>query len=195
MTVLPAVAAPLAGPRHWPFLARRLATLAFALGGVGWAASTAPAAETPREEIARQVPAALAVLDRWHAVDAVPADRKLHLVYWTPADREPAPQYRQRLTRVLRDVQQFYRTEMRRMGFGDRTIRLVAEPDGLLQIHLVRGAKPYADYDVKSGQAIRRECLPALRAAGLDADRETVVIFCNMSNWDPAAGTMSQNSP
>jgi hypothetical protein len=163
------------------------------------AAATGPAAdnpaETPRQEIARQAPAALAILDQWQAVDPVPADRRLRLVYWTPADREPAPQYRERLSRVLLDVQAFYRTEMRRMGFGDRTIRLVTDPDGLLKIHLVVGAKPYAAYDVKSGRDIRRECLPTLAAAGLQADKETLVIFCNMSNWDPAARTMSQNSP
>src|SRR5690606_23776384 len=34
-----------------------------------------------------------------------------------------------------------------------------------------------------------------LQAAGIEADKETIVIFCNMSNWDPKTGTMSQNSP
>lgn len=159
------------------------------------AAETPKSPETPQQEIARQVPAALAIIDKWQSVDPVRAERKLHLVYWTPADREPAAQYRERLSRVLLDVQKFYLTEMRRMGFGDRTIRLDAEPDGLLKIHVVKGAKPYADYEVKSGQAIRKECLPTLKAAGIDADKETVVIFCNMSNWDPVARTMNQNSP
>ena len=156
-------------------------------------ASAAPL--SPQEEIADQVPKALAILNKWHATDALSADRRLHLIYWTPADREPAPRYRERLSKIFLDIQTYYRSEMKRMGFGERTIKLHAEPNGLLKIHLVRGAKPYEKYDVKSGSEIRRECLPVLKDAGIDADKETIVIFCNMSNYDDAAGTVNQNSP
>ncbi len=152
-------------------------------------------ATTPQEEITDQAPRALAILNKWHAADPVPADRRLHLVYWTPADREPAPRYRERLSAILLDIQKFYLAEMKRMGFGERPIRLHAEADGLLKIHVVKGAKPYKDYDGKSGGDIRKECLPTLKAAGIDADKETIVIFCNMSNYDAAAGTINQNSP
>ncbi|HEX8915606.1 MAG TPA: NPCBM/NEW2 domain-containing protein [Humisphaera sp.] len=142
-----------------------------------------------------RVIAARKVLDAYHAKDPVPADRKLAVVLWTPADREPAPQFRQRLTRVMTDVRGFYFAEMTRLGLGGRTIRLDLAADGLLNVHVVKGAKPYAAYDVKSGSDIRKECLPALRAAGVDPDHATLVIFCNMSNYDPAAGTVNQNSP
>ena len=43
----------------------------------------------------------------------------------------------------------FYAREMERNGFGPRTIRLVKEADGLCRIHLVRGAEPYANYEVE----------------------------------------------
>lgn len=152
-------------------------------------------AETPQEEISRQVPAALKILDAYHADHPQPGERVLQMIYWTPADREPAPQYRERLTRVMLDIQTFYKTQMKQLGFGERTIHLAMDADWLLKIHLVKGAKPYADYDVKSGQAIRKECKPVLAAAGIDVDKETIVIFCNMSNWDPEKRTMSQNSP
>lgn len=148
-----------------------------------------------QEESAKQVAAARKVLDAYHVTDPVPSSRTLHIVYWTPADREPAPQYRERLTRVLFDIREFYAKEMRRLGFGERTIRLATDEDGLLKVHLVRGAGPYAKYHVQSGDAIRRECLPTLQSAGIEASKETLVIFCNMSNWDKAAATMSQNSP
>lgn len=150
--------------------------------------------QTPQEMIAAQVPAARKILDAYHA-DAPPSKRTLHIVYWTPADREPQPQYRERLTRVLFDIRDFYRREMDRLGFGPRTIALATADDGLLQIHVVKGRKPYAEYHVQSGRAIREECLPALKAAGIEADKETLILFCNMSNWDADAGTMSQNSP
>lgn len=152
-------------------------------------------AESPQELIAAQAPAAVKILDAYHATDAAPSKRTLHIVYWTPADREPQPQYRERLSRVLFHIRDFYAREMDKLGFGKRTIRLATEDDGLLKIHVVRGRKPYADYHGQSGGPIRDECLPTLAAAGIDVSKETLVIFCNMSNWDPEAGTMSQNSP
>ena len=155
---------------------------------IGWA-------QSPQEDIASQVPAALRIIDAYHATASIPSKRTLHVVYWTPQDREPAPQYRERLTRVLFDVRDFYLKEMQRLGFGDRTISLATDADGLLTIHLVRGTHPYARYRVESGHEIRQECLPVLDAAGINVSRETIAIFCNMSNWDPKAGTMSQNGP
>ena len=152
-------------------------------------------AMTPQEEIAAQAPAALAILDGWQGSDPQRAERAVHLVYWTPSDREPAPRHRERLSAIFEATRAFYAREMERNGFGPRTIRLVKEADGLCRIHLVRGAEPYANYDVKSGSKIRGECVPVLRAAGLDPERETIVIFCNMSKWDVEKRTMSQNSP
>lgn len=171
---------------------RLLVCLFLSLASVSFSTAAAP---SPQDEIAEQVPKALAILNRWHAADPEPGDRRLHLIYWTPADREPAPRYRERLSAILLDIQKYYRAEMKRMGFGERTIRLHNEADGLLKIHLVRGAKPYAQYDVKSGREIRNECLPVLKQVGIDAEKETIVIFCNMSNYDAAAGTINQNSP
>jgi hypothetical protein len=152
-------------------------------------------AVTPREEISAKVPAARAILDAWQAQNPEKAERKLHVVLWTPNDRDPAPLYRERLTAVLHDIRDFYAKEMTRIGFGPRTLHFQNAADGLIQIHLVKGAKPYANYQTESGHEIRNECLPALRAAGIEPDKETVVIFCNMSNWDAEKSTISQNSP
>lgn len=157
--------------------------------------SLAAHAATPPEEIAAQAPAARAILDGWQAQASERSERTLHLVYWTPADREPAPRYRERLSRIFQETRDFYAREMERNGFGPRTIRLVQEADGFCKIHLVRGTEAYAHYSGRSGSEIRRECVPVLRAAGLDPDKETIVIFCNMANWDAEKGTMTQNSP
>ncbi len=150
---------------------------------------------TPREEIAAQAPAARAILDGWQQEKPERAERAVHLVYWTPSDREPAPHYRERLSAIFEETQRFFAREMEHNGFGPRTIRLVKEADGLCRIHLVRGAEPYANYEPKSGDKIRSECVPVLRASGMDPDKETIVIFCNMSNWDATQRIMSQNSP
>lgn len=152
-------------------------------------------AVTPKEEISRKVPAARAILDAWQAKNPEKAERRLHVVLWTPADREPAPQYRERLTAILHDIRDFYAREMTRVGFGPRTLRFAYAADGLIDIHLVKGSHPYARYKTESGGEIRNECLRPLRAKGIEPDKETVVIFCNMSNWDPEKATISQNSP
>ena len=151
--------------------------------------------QSPKELINAQVPAALKLIDGYKEQDAVSSKRTLQIVYWTPKDREPIAGYRERLSRVMFDIRDFYLKEMVRLGFGERTIQLATARDKLLHIHLVRGNQPYANYDVASGHKIRSECLPVLTAAGIDATRETIIIFCNMSNWDPVAMTMSQNSP
>ena len=46
-----------------------------------------------------------------------------------------------------------------------------------------------------SGADIRKECLETLRKAGVNAAEETLVIFCNMSVWNPKTRRISQNSP
>ena len=156
------------------------------------------AAEEPnpaQAEIAPKVAAARAILDPWLAENPEPARKKVHLILWTPKDREPLPRYRERLTAIFKDVRAFYAREMDRLGFGPRTIGLDEAEDGLLRVRLVRGQKDYANYIVASGNLIRRECLPTLEAAGLKVEEELIVMYCNMSNWDPAKRAISHNSP
>ena len=150
---------------------------------------------TAQDEIAEQVPEAIRILNRWQNDMPQRADRRLQVVYWTPADREPASRYRERLTKIFLDIQTFYRNEMLRMGFGDRTIQLELESDGMLKMPVVVGVKPYTSYHVQSGNEIRRDCVDVLATGGVDANKETIVIFCNMSNWDPEKKTIDQNSP
>ncbi|MBK1855687.1 NPCBM/NEW2 domain-containing protein [Verrucomicrobiaceae bacterium 5K15] len=157
--------------------------------------SLLPAATPPKDLAANQAAEARSIIESWQKGEPTDAERILHIVYWTPADREPAPQYRERLTRVMESVQKFYAQEMNTIGFGAQTVNLTYEDDKLLKIHLIKAPKPYADYGPADGQRIRKECLPTLEKAGIYADQETVVIFCNMSNWDSKKLRMSQNSP
>lgn len=152
---------------------------------------------TPEEEIREKVPQALNIIEGWRkaseAGDVSP--RTLHVVYWTPPDHAPAPEYRERLTRTMLHIQEFYRKEMKRLGFGPLTINLDLDDDKLLKIHLVTAPNPYAHYKPSDGQKIRKECLPTLKKAGIAADKETILIFCNMSVWDPEKRVIIQNSP
>ncbi|MFT4548665.1 MAG: hypothetical protein ACI8XO_001213 [Verrucomicrobiales bacterium] len=156
---------------------------------------SASAADDLQSDISTQAKAARAILDAYHAENPRKSERTLHLVYWSPSDREPAEAYRDRLTRIFEDIQKFYATEMERIGFGSRTIQLDYAEDKMINIHLVQGARPFADYGMQDGSKIRKECVPTLRKAGIDPDRETIVIFCNMANWDEEKKIFTHNSP
>ena len=96
---------------------------------------------------------------------------------------------------MLEHIQAFYAREMKRLGFGHRTIQLQKDATGKLVIHLVRGEEPYANYNVQSGNKIRGECVPTLKAAGIDPHKETIVIFCNMADWDEEKRILRHRSP
>lgn len=152
---------------------------------------------SPDQEIKQKVPQALGIIKQWrNSLKTEPQQKRtLHVVYWTPSDREPAPEYRERLSRAMLHIQKFYAKEMKRLGFGPQTIQLDLNSDQLLNIHLVKAPRPYATYKPSDGQIIRKECQPVLQQAGIDNRNETVLIFCNMSNWDPEKRIITQNSP
>lgn len=152
-------------------------------------------AATPQAEISEKVPKALAILDTWQAAEPVKAKKSVHIVYWSPADREPVAGYRVRLDAIMEDIRRFYGKEMVRLGFGPRSINLDKAKDGMINVHLAKGSKPYSAYQRSSGDEIRNDCLPVLREAGLDPEKETILIFCNMANWNPADRSINQNSP
>ena len=115
-----------------------------------------------------QAAAACRILDAWHADQPEPGDRHLHMVCWTPADRELPANYQARLTRIMRHIQDFYAGEMQRLGFGNRTIGLQLDDKQQLILHVVRGHHNTDHYSGPSGSEIRKECLPVLQAAGID---------------------------
>lgn len=159
------------------------------------ASAQAQAVINPEAEIKELAPQALAIVKQWQAGNTKAVNRTLHIVYWTPADREPAPLYQERLSAILLDIQAFYKKEMERLGFGSMTIRLDMQGTDKVKVFLVKGKQPYSHYKTESGREIREECLPTLKEAGLETDKETIVIFTNMSNWDAAQRRISQNSP
>ncbi len=75
----------------------------------------------PDELMVREIKAAKAYLEAWRAEGDVRGDRTMKIVYWTPADRDPAPGYAERLSRTLLAVQGFYGKEMKRLGLGERS--------------------------------------------------------------------------
>ena len=159
-----------------------------------WPARSNDAAPAGKE-IAVQASAARAILDSWQNNDPVRGDRVLRIVYWTPADREPAPQFRERLSKIMLDIQAFYAREMQRNGFGPITFKLPAAADGLLEMTVARGDKTRDKYSGKTGGEIREDSKKALQAKSIDADKETLLIFCNLTDWNAENRSATGSSP
>lgn len=134
-------------------------------------------------------------LDDWQATDAKPAERVLHLICWTPADREPPAEYESRLSQIMLHIQAFYESQMDKLGFGKRTFNLQKHDAKRLVIHLVRGRHPTSHYTKGSGREIREECRKPLKELGVDINRETIVIFCNLASWNEKTLKFSHESP
>ncbi len=108
----------------------------------------------------------------------------LRVVYFVPADREPLPNYQERLDRVMTEVQRFYREGMQAAGYGPKTFALERDDQGRLRLYLVRGRHPMREYGRNDAAKVRREVKDALAQHGIDADRETVVIFQVLLAWE-----------
>ncbi|MEJ7592296.1 MAG: NPCBM/NEW2 domain-containing protein [Planctomycetaceae bacterium] len=142
----------------------------------------------------KQVAEALKILDAWHAERPQPGERYLHLVCWTPLDRDFPADYQARLTRIMEHIQAFYADQMEHYGMPNRTIRLKYDGQQVL-LHKVRGEHPAAHYARESGSEIRTECLPVVKQAGIDADNETIFLVCNLADWDAEKLRFTHKSP
>jgi len=68
-----------------------------------------------------------------------PSDSAVQVVYFHAADRNPLPDFRDRLERIVKDITDFYREEMERR-FAIKTNGIpFAQENGKLLIHVVRG--------------------------------------------------------
>lgn len=156
------------------------------------------AADPPliKEQLA-QVEQARAIIEAWRSAGdgGVQGQRPLVITLFTGSDTDPAPHYRERLTRTMQHIQAFYAKEMDRHGFGPLTFPLEIEDDGLLKVHVVRGDKPNAEYDGKAGHHIRELTYQQLEQEGIDGKARTLVIFCNLTVWDPETRNMRHHSP
>lgn len=123
------------------------------------------------------------------AAKAGPARPVVRVAYFVPSDREPIAGYVERFDRVLTEVQRFYREGMAAAGYGRVTFALDRDAAGTLRVHLVRAKGPMRSYGRNAAGTVRREVKAALAKAGLDIDRETVVIFEALLAWQGGKAT------
>ena len=110
-------------------------------------------------------------------------DKPLRVIYFHAKDRKPLRNHIERWDGILSDIQNFYRAEMRALGYGDITITLEKEHEKL-KLHEVKGKEVDNSYSYKSGSKIRGEVFEALRAKGLNPDKETLLIVCGLSKTE-----------
>ncbi|MDF7825640.1 NPCBM/NEW2 domain-containing protein [Pontiellaceae bacterium B12227] len=113
-------------------------------------------------------------------LSAVAAPREvLHLVYVTNRDRAPRADYENRLHHMMLDVQDFFRTEMARNGYGEKTFQLDLNDDGNAVVHLVTldwDFDPARKFTIKE---LRSPIAESLLTKGIDIEQEYIVVFEN----------------
>lgn len=108
----------------------------------------------------------------------------IRIAYFVPRDREALPDHAARLDRVMTEVQRFYREGMAAAGHGPLTFELERDAAGKLRLYRVDGKEPSGRYGRDDSRAVRAEVKAALKAEGVDVDREVVLIFQVLLRWD-----------
>ena len=111
------------------------------------------------------------------------SEKKLRVIYFYPKDRKPIKDHQKRWNDILTDIQNFFRTEMTRLGYKQVTISLERE-NGILKLHEIQGIQNDSNYNYKSGNEIRGEVFNALRAKGINPEEETLLIVCALSRTE-----------
>jgi hypothetical protein len=122
-------------------------------------------------------------------VSAQEAAGVLRMVYFIPSDRRPEPDYHARLDRVMSEVQRFYASGMEQNGYAGMGFRLDRDASGALHIFEVNGKHPMREYGRNDSGKVRREVKEALAAQGLDIDKEVVVLFQLLLDWQDGKAT------
>ena len=113
----------------------------------------------------------------------------IRIAYFVPSDRQPIDGYVKRLDRVMTEVQAFYRKGMEEAGYGPKTFRLDRDAQGRLRVDLVRGQHPMHDYGRNDAHKVREEVKGELARQGIDVDRQTLVIFQVLLDWEGSKAT------
>jgi len=123
-------------------------------------------------------------LQAWRNTGRPESAKKLRVVYFYPQDRQPLENHRLRWDGIMADIQQFYRDQMQRLGYGPVTLGLEKQ-NGKLLLHEVKGlAGDDGTYSYKSGGRIHGEVAKALAKKGIDINVETLLIVCGLSKTE-----------
>ena len=146
-------------------------------------------------DVQKDAAAAMKILQSWESEGRLSGERVLHIIAWRCRDRDFPSDYRHRLQQIMLHIQNFYQKEMVRHGLGRRSFNLDMQPGGEIVIHEVIGHGNWRDYKKSDGNRIKKECAIVLREKGIRVDQETIMIFTNLTEWDPKKKIFSHKSP
>lgn len=135
---------------------------------------------------------AMTAIDAYHSGQPNPK-HCLRVVYFVPKDREPLNNYQQRLDRIINDIDEYYRAELRRFGVDSLGVPFERK-DGKLIVHLVRGKLPAAEYNHDSGDETAKEIASALKGT-IDLAREHVLVLYALVRQEKKDGRYVFDAP
>jgi len=107
----------------------------------------------------------------------------IKVVYFTPSDRTSPPDRQERLGRVMKHIQDFYRKGMEANGHGLKTFALEWETPEKLRLYDVQGQRPFENYPKGSEGIVHEEVRNALKQKGINIDDEYVLILGAWVEW------------
>ncbi len=120
------------------------------------------------------------IIDAWQK-DGVKDTRKMHVVYVTLPNRPALKGYRERLDRIVKNIQAYYSDQMKENGFPPLTFSLDLDKEGKVVVHDAYLDVPMETLDTPtSGPPTRKAAEEVLRKAGIDPEREYVLIVVQM---------------
>ena len=129
-------------------------------------------------------------VDTWLAKGR-PARMPLHIVYLTCSDQKPFADHRQRLNRVMTEVQHWFRVQHKAAGFGAVTFALERDAAGLVKLN--EAEMPFTVKSRTSGnrtqthRASVKAAKAALAKAGASYDRSFVLVLTTIPDDHGAA--------
>lgn len=111
----------------------------------------------------------------------------LNVVYFLPQGDKSVEEYENRLNDLLLYTQEFYRKEMIRNGFGNKTFGLAKTAEGKVKIMVIRGKNdiPYYSYDAGGGWKAEKEIEAYFsKHPNEKKSQHTLVIMPSTSNDD-----------
>ncbi|MCL2709398.1 MAG: NPCBM/NEW2 domain-containing protein [Planctomycetaceae bacterium] len=107
----------------------------------------------------------------------------IRVVYFTPSDRTPPECRHERLGRVMKNIQEFYRKGMEANGHGPKTFALEWETPERLRLYDVRGQRPFEGYPKGTEQIVFDEVRNAFRQQGINIDNEFTLVLGAWIEW------------
>jgi len=123
----------------------------------------------------------------------VTQSRNVNIVYFVPNDLDTLAGYRKRLSDLLLWTQDWYKQEMNRNGYGNKTFGLADDGAGNVKILTIRGTLPKASYPYSGGSgAVASEINAYFAAHPADktSDHTLIIIprYSIGSNGTPSGG-------